>query len=251
MRVLIVDDEPDIRHVLSRALGGQGMRVDTAADGASALEHLKDTSYDVVLLDVLMPGPSGIDLLPLIIKDHPDVRVLMISAVNEPRSRLKCFELGAVDYLSKPFILAEVVARVRVHTRPELTAVPPLERRLSDRRAAGRRAADRELVPAAPEAVETGRYLTRGRATLDRWSRAVVTDGVTVGLSERESLVLTYLMQRVGDVCTREEILDTVWGPDGASTGNVVDVYVGRLRAKLPADTITTIRNAGYAFNAA
>jgi two-component system, OmpR family, response regulator len=248
MRVLIVDDEPDIRRVLSRALASQGMRIDTAANGAIALEHLKQAWYDVVLLDVLMPGPSGIELLPQIIREQPDVRVLMISAVNEPRSRLKCFELGAVDYLSKPFILAEVVARVRVHTRSDLTVVPPLERRVGDRRAGGRRASDREVLPAA---AESGRYLTTGKATLDRWTRAVVTDGVTVALSERESLVLTYLMQRVGDVCTREEILDTVWGPDGASTGNVVDVYVGRLRAKLPADTITTIRNAGYAFNAA
>jgi DNA-binding response OmpR family regulator len=250
MRVLIVDDEPDIRRVLSRALASQGMAADTAENGAMALEHLRQTSYDVVLLDVLMPGPTGIDLLPQILRMYPDVRVLMISAVNEPRSRVKCFELGAVDYLSKPFILAELVARVRVHTRQEILPAQTVERRVGDRRAGGRRASDREQ-PALAAATESGRYLTTAKATLDLWSRAVITDGASVALSERESLVLTYLMQRVGDVCTREEILDTVWGPDGASTGNVVDVYVGRLRAKLPADTITTIRNAGYAFNAA
>ena len=249
MRVLVVDDEPDILRVMSRALVAQGIQVETASDGATALRRLQEQQYDVMLLDVLLPGGSGVELLPTVLAQQPDLRVLMISAVNEPRTRLRCFELGAVDYLAKPFVLAELVARVRVHARAEPSGDPRSERRRGERRVAGRRATDAPPVDSTAGQSDA-RFVFAADGTLDLLSRAYVTGAGSVALSQRESLVLAHLMRRAGDVCTREEILQEVWGSDGASAGNVVDVYVGRLRTKLPSDTITTIRNAGYAYAA-
>ena len=133
MRVLVVDDEPDIRRFMTHALEAQGMTV------AAALESLRQRTYDVLLLDVLMPGRSGVELLPQVFKVCPGLKVMMISALNEPRTRVRCLELGAVDYVSKPFVLGELVARVRTHTRLGGGSGPP---RISvvvsaDRRAAG------------------------------------------------------------------------------------------------------------------
>ena len=253
MRVLVVDDEPDIRRFMSHALLAQGMQVDTAADGDGALLQLRRETYDVMLLDVLMPGTSGLELLPLVFKLSPNLRVMMISALNEPRTRVRCLELGAVDYLSKPFELGELVARVRIHTRVGSgSTVTRVEQRQGERRMSGRRVhARRRDQSAEGPPGEDGRFLRSPGVTLDVRSRRVHVGAEVISLSERESLVLAFLIRRSGDVCTRQEILTEVWGPAGAQNGNLVDVYVGRLRAKLPTDTITTVRNAGYAFNAA
>ena len=252
MRVLVVDDEADIRRLMTHALTAQGIRVDTAGDGAAALAQLRREAYDVLLLDVLMPDASGIELLPSVFKICSDQRVMMISAINEPRTRVKCLELGAVDYLAKPFVLAELVARVRVHARSGSHAAAKLERRVAKRRVVDRRTQDsRSPQVGPPQQGADDRFLRTAGATLDLVGRQLQVAGKVVVLSERESLLLACLMRRSGGVCTRREILSEVWGTDGAQSGNVVDVYVGRLRAKLPADVITTVRNAGYAFAAA
>ena len=250
VRVLVVDDEPDIRRVMSRALTTQGIKVDSAADAAGALQQLGRASYDLVLLDVLMPGTSGVDLLATVLRQVPDQRVMMVSALNEPRVRVTCLESGAVDYLSKPFVLAELVARVRVHARRDPPAVPAqrVERRRGERRVGGRRAVDRVGGDLSAHPGD-GRFLRRSGVTLDLRVRRVTVGAVDVALSERECLVLAHLMRGARDVCTREEILREVWGASGGQSSNVVDVYVGRLRGKLPAGTITTVRNAGYAFD--
>lgn len=253
VRVLVVDDEPDIRRFMSHALVAQGMSVDTAADGASALQQLRRQTYDVMLLDVLMPGASGVELLPLIFKLCPGLQVMMISALNEPRTRVRCLELGAVDYLSKPFVLDELVARVRIHTRIGSGSSPaPVDQRRAERRVADRRGHNRRADRAGEQPpAEHARHFRAPGATLDVRNRQVNVGGQTIGLTERESLVLAYLIRRFGEVCTRQEILGEVWGAAGDQNGNLVDVYVGRLRAKLPTGTITTVRNVGYAFNAA
>jgi DNA-binding response OmpR family regulator len=250
VKILVADDAPDIRQAVARALAPLTTDVDTAADGTQALRLLRQRRYDVLLLDVLTSGVSGLDLIAAAMTANADSRVIMISAVNEPRTRLRCFELGAVDYLSKPFVLAELVARVRVHTRPEASVAAPVERRRGERRSDGRRANDLAMVSGTDPSATTARFVRTSVATLDLVKRAVIADGTTIPLSARESLVLTYLMRRVGSVCSREDILKMVWGSQ-ASSGNVVDVYVGRLRAKLPGGSITTVRNAGYAFNSA
>lgn len=255
MHVLVVDDDPDIRRFMSYALAAQGMRVASAADAATALRQLAETAFDLVLLDVLMPGVSGMELLAKILKTTPRQRVIMVSALTDARTKVACFELGAVDYLSKPFALAELVARVRVHQRlPRAVVVPAqrVENRATERRAGERRGRNRRgLLLTQDVSPEDGRWLRTPVARLDLVGRRLHIASEVVNLSERETLVLACLMRRFGDVCTREEILDAVWGAAAATTGNVVDVYVGRLRVKLPADSITTVRNAGYAFGSA
>lgn len=252
MRVLVVDDEPDIRRFMTHALKAQRMVVDSAADGPAALEQLRRQAYDVLLLDVLMPGQSGLELLPQVLTLCPDLRVLMISAINDPRTRVRCLELGAVDYIAKPFVLAELIARVRIHTQLRGGAPGPPEQRHVERRQQTRRVHERRADGARQAtAGEEGLFLRHPGVTLDLRGRRVHMGGLVFHLSEREVLVLACLMRRYGEVCTRQEILGEVWGLSESHNGNLVDVYVGRLRAKLPPDVISTVRNAGYAFTAA
>lgn len=254
---------------MSQALTKQRMSVDTCGDGAAALQQLGREPYDVLLLDVMMPGTSGVDLLPSVFKVRPGLKVMMLSALNEPRLRVKCLELGAVDYVAKPFVLAELVARVRVHARNgngngnghvnvngngngNGTGVRT-ERRAAERRVGGgRRVIDRRKSQPydVPEG-EDNRFVRRAGATLDLHARRVHVGGAAIALSERESLVLAHLMRRAGDVCTRTDILREVWGTHSSQSSNVVDVYVARLRVKLPAGSIATVRNTGYAYSAA
>jgi DNA-binding response OmpR family regulator len=248
VRVLVVDDEPDIRRLMSHALSAQGISVDTVPDGDAALQQLDRQAYDLMLLDVLMPGTSGVDLLPALFDRHPQQRVMVVSALNEPRVRVKCLESGAVDYLAKPFVLAELVARVRVHARREAPEPARTERRRQDRRTRGRRTTD--PLPAAAPGEDPDRYLRTSSLALDLQARRARSGAQEISLSERETLVLAHLLRRAGEVCSRLEILEAVWGSGTGQSSNVVDVYVGRLRGKLPEDTISTVRHAGYLFHA-
>jgi len=251
VRVLVVDDEPDIRRLLSKALAGRGIEVDAEATAAGALVRLRAQRYDGMFLDVLMPGTSGDQVLPAVLAAQPRLPVLMLSALNEPRTRVRCLEQGAVDYIVKPFVLAELVARLNVHTRGAAKVPPPVDRRTAERRLDDRRALDTAQTSAPRATSTTPRRLRHGSVTLDTHRRTVRVGDTLVGLSERENLLLSHLLRRAGEVCTREEILADVWGVAGGHTDNVVDVYVARLRAKLPPDSITTVRNSGYAFGAA
>lgn len=211
----MVDDEPRIVSFVSRALAAEGISVDTANEGARAIHLATTHHYDLVILDLLLPTISGMAVLRGIIDDSPDQRVLVLSALSDVSSKVQALELGAVDYLSKPFALAELVARVRARLRQP--AAPPMSRQL-----------------------------TVGELTLDFLRRVAHTPEASVGLSEREFLLLQYLMQRAGEVCGRDELLADVWGYSHDPGSNVVDVYVRRLRAKLGAELIETVRNVGY-----
>jgi DNA-binding response OmpR family regulator len=219
-RVLVVDDEPRIVSFISRALAAEGLGVDSAHDGLRALELARLRKYELVVLDLLLPGLDGVSVLRGIIESRPEQRVLILSAVSDVDSKVHCLDLGAVDYLPKPFALAELVARVRARLRQ----------------------------PAAPT---TPRTLTVGRLSLDLLRRVADAGTGPVVLSEREFLLLQHLMGRDGEVCTREEILADVWGYSFDPGSNVVDVYVGRLRAKLGAELIETVRSVGYRLEAA
>jgi DNA-binding response OmpR family regulator len=218
-RVLVVDDEPRIVSFVSRALAAEGLGVDNAHDGYRALELAKARNYELVVLDLLLPGVDGVSVLQGIIEHRPEQRVLVLSAVSDVESRVRCLELGAVDYLAKPFALAELVARVRARLRQ-----PPAQ--------------------AAP------RMLVAGRMSLDLVRRVADAGQGAVSLSEREFLLLQHLMRRAGEVCTREQILADVWGYSFDPGSNVVDVYVGRLRAKLGGELIETVRSVGYRLEA-
>lgn len=219
-RILVVDDEPRIVHFLSRALEAEGFGVDGAYDGERALELAGAGAYDLVLLDLLLPGLDGLTVLRRLVAKSADCRVLVLSAVTEVDLRVRCLELGAVDYLAKPFALTELLARVRARLRQP-----------------------------APPALE--RVLTCGRVRLELMRRVADSGEGPVSLSEREFLLLQHLMRRKGEVCTRERLLGDVWGYTFDPGTNVVDVCVKRLRGKLGSDVIQTVRNVGYVLEAA
>jgi two-component system OmpR family response regulator len=219
-RVLVVDDEPRIVSFISRALTAEGLGVDSAHDGPRALELARSRRYELVVLDLLLPGLDGIAVLQRILDSRPDQRVLILSALSDVDSKVRCLELGAADYLPKPFALAELVARVRARLRQ-------------------------------PEAPATPRLVSVGRVTLDLLRRVADAGTGPISLSEREFLLLQHLMRKADEVCSREELLAEVWGYSFDPGSNVVDVYVGRLRSKLGAELIETVRNVGYRLDAA
>jgi two-component system OmpR family response regulator len=215
--VLVVDDEPRIVSFVSRALSAEGFQVDGAHDGIRALELASTGSYELVVLDLLLPRLDGMAVLQGLMESRPDQRVLILSALSDVETKVKCLEFGASDYLSKPFSLAELVARVRARLR-------------------------------RPGAGPRHRFLTAGALTLDLTRRIAELHGQRVTLSEREFLLLEHLVYQRGEVCSRQRLLADVWGYFFDPGSNVVDVCVGRLRAKLGKDVIETVRNVGYRF---
>ncbi|HEY7667642.1 MAG TPA: response regulator transcription factor [Actinomycetota bacterium] len=218
-RVLVVDDEPRIVSFVSRALAAEGFQVDGAPDGTRGFDLARTGRYELVVLDLLLPGMDGVTVLRRLIQERPQQRVLVLSALGDVEDKVRCLDLGASDYLAKPFALAELVARVRARLRQ---------------------------AASGPEE----RYLRVGDVQLDRLRRVADTGAGPVRLTERESGLLEYLMLREGDVCSRARLLADVWGYGFDPGSNLVDVCVGRLRAKLGADAIETVRNVGYRFHA-
>jgi len=219
-RVLVVDDEPRIVNFVSRALSAQGFAVDGTQDGLRALQLARSGRYELGVLDLLLPGLDGESVLRGIIEARPEQRVLVLSALADVDSKVRCLELGASDYVAKPFALAELVARVRARIRQ-------------------------------PAAGSGERQLRAGALTLDLVRRVVDTGRGQVTLSERQFLLLQHLMRKGGEVCSREQLLADVWGLSFDPGSNVVDVCVGRLRSKLGGDIIETVRRVGYRLQAA
>ena len=213
-RVLVVDDEERIRLVLARILRARGIAADAAADGADAVAMTVSGSYDLVILDLLMPGQDGFSALREIMRRRPDQAVLVLSCLSDPESKMASLGLGADDYVPKPFHVGELVARVQARLR-----------------AAAR--------PGAP-------VLSCGRLTLDVLHRQADAGAGPVPLTSREFQLLWELMHRPGAVVSKDDLLARVWGSAPDSVSNVVDVYVRRLRSRLGADVITTVRGEGY-----
>jgi two-component system copper resistance phosphate regulon response regulator CusR len=221
MRVLIVEDEARIRHFLTRGLEAEGFSVVAAADGVTGLEAALREQFDVVLLDLLLPGLDGLSVLGSLAGARPDLPVLILSARSDLPMKLRGFELGARDYLSKPFSLDELIARIRVQARR------------------GARPSD-------------GTELAAGRLVLDLARRQVRIGPSVVALSDREFRLLHQLARRPGEVVSRERLLSEVWGYHFDPGSNVVEVCIRRLRSKLgPEAPIETVRNAGYRLLAA
>jgi len=220
MRILIVEDEPRIRAFVARGLAAEGFVVDECGDGRSALECVLQAPYDLVVLDLLLPRLDGLSFLRELQHRRPELPVLILSARADLPTKLRGFELGARDYLAKPFSLDELVARVRV----QLRAWP---------------GADGNLIRA-------------GRLTLDLARRSVSVDGEVSALSDREFRLLQQLVEHTGDTVSRERLLANVWGYHFDPGSNVVDVCIRRLRKKLGAGVpIETVRNVGYRLAAA
>jgi DNA-binding response OmpR family regulator len=218
-RVLVVDDEPNVASFVARALRARGFAVDVALGGERGLEAALDGNHVLVVLDLRMPGVNGLVILRQVLRAHPDKRVLVLSAASDVDVKVRCLELGAADFVAKPFELAELVARVSALVRRSAAAAPVAER-----------------------------HLRAGHLTLDLMRRTVDAGARAQGvpLSEREFGVLRYLMARAGTACAREELLAEVWGLDFDPGTNVVEVYVHRLRDKLGPDAVRTVRNRGY-----
>jgi DNA-binding response OmpR family regulator len=202
--------------VLDRALGSAGFRVTAVGTGGHGLMALTEGSFALAILDLLLPDVDGVAVLARAKTVAPETPILVHSAVTEVRSKIACLELGACDYVAKPCDLAELVARVRLRTR-------------------------------APSAAN-GRQITRGRYALDLQRRVLREGCEQVQLTTREFVLLEYLMGRAGDICSRDELLEHVWGYTFDPGTNVVDVCVGRLRHKLSGDCLITVRNVGYSF---
>ncbi len=214
-RVLVVEDEPRLLAFVRDALEADGLEVDGALDGVSGLRAALDGDHDLVVLDLMLPGANGLEVLRQLRRRKPRTPVLILSARSELETKLRGFGLGATDYLTKPFALDEFLARVRVQ----------LQRFASPEHAT----------------------LRAGPLELDLVRRRALLDGVATDLTEREFAVLRCLAERVGHVVSREHLLAEVWGIDFDPGTNVVDVCVRRLRKKLgPTAPIETVRNAGY-----
>jgi DNA-binding response OmpR family regulator len=216
-RILVVDDEPGIRAFIGRALNAAGYLTDFAANGTEALEQGLTSHHDLIILDLVMPDMSGQEVLDHLLAARPDQAVLVLSCLADVASKVDCLERGAQDYLTKPFSLAELLARVRVRLRGEA-----------------------HLHSVGDEFIKTGCLtLDVGRLVAD------IGHG-PVPLTRLEFLLLRELAEHVGQSVPKGRLLATVWGYDFDPGSNVVDVCVRRLRGKLGFNLIKTVRGEGY-----
>jgi two-component system OmpR family response regulator len=218
VRVLVVDDEVRLAATVQRGLAAEGFVADVVHDGEEALWAATESSYDVIVLDLMLPKLSGYRVVEQLRARGVWTPVLMLTAKDGEYDQADALDLGADDYLTKPFSFVVLVARLRA-----------LMRR------------------GAPERPST---LSAGDLTLDPVSRTVTRAGVAVELTPREFGLLQYLLRRKGEVVTKSEILDNVWDSAFDGPENVVEVYIGYLRRKIDAPfgrtSIRTLRGFGY-----
>lgn len=220
-RILIVEDEEKLARFLELELCHEGYGVDKAFDGRSGLELAESGRYELILLDVMLPELSGLELLRRL-RRNSEVPVIMLTARDAVMDKVTGLDMGANDYITKPFQIEELLARIRVALRKSV-----------------RRA-------------ETGEALSSGALRLDVARHSVSYDGTPVELTNREFELLRELMLNRGIVLSRDHLLDRVWGYGYAGETNVVDVYIRYLRAKLDdafgIKLIHTVRGVGYVF---
>ena len=213
-RILLVDDEPRIRDFISRALETAGYAVDAACSGAEGLRQAVAGDYGLVILDLIMPDMDGRVFLAELLRERREQGVLVLSCLADVTTKVDCLELGAQDYLTKPFSLAELLARVRVRLRDD---AHPLN----------------EVLRSGDLALDVGRL------------EANIGKG-PVALTRLEFLLLRELMEHAGQSVGKGQLLASVWGYDFDPGSNVVDVCVRRLRSKLGFELIKTVRGEGY-----
>jgi DNA-binding response OmpR family regulator len=218
VRILLVEDERGIADFVERALRSQGHDVDVASDGREGEERALQGGHDLVILDVMLPGRSGIDVLEQIRGAKPVLPVILLTARAQVADKVRGLDAGATDYMTKPFSVEELLARVRAHLR----------------------------TPAQVAATRLG----AAGIELDLVRRTVLRDGEPVHLSAKEFDLLAYFLRHPGSALSREQILSAVWEYDHDPGTNIVDVYVGYLRRKLGRDgrpaPIETVRSVGY-----
>jgi two-component system, OmpR family, response regulator len=222
--ILVIEDEPGIVDFLERGLRAQGFAVTSALDGETGLQRALNDDPDLVILDMLLPGRSGLEVLGALREAKPELPVIALTALGEVEDRVAGLDAGAIDYLTKPFSLAELAARIRAQLR---------------------------VAALTPRTTLSGAGIE-----VDLLSREVRRGDHLIRLSTTEFDLLTYLMSHSGQVLSREQILRAVWGYEHDPGTNVVDVYIGYLRRKLAAPDgersrgpILTVRSVGYRFD--
>ncbi len=217
-RILLIEDEPGIVDFVRRGFEAAGFVVETASDGIAGERRALRDNFDAIVLDLMLPGRDGLEVLEAVRGAKPGMPVIVLTARGDVEDRVAGLDAGAVDYLVKPFSLAELLARVRAHLRAA-----------SDTSATVLRAADIEA---------------------NLLTRKVRRGDETVQLSSTEFELLAYLLRHCGEVLSREQILAAVWGYEHDPATNVVDVYIGYLRRKLARrddpPPIFTVRAIGY-----
>ena len=209
MRILVAEDERDLNRLICRALERAGYGVDACCDGAEALEYLDGTEYDCVVLDIMMPKVDGREVLQSMRRRGSAAPAIFLTALDSVQDRIAGLDLGADDYLVKPFDMDELLARIRAVTR--------------------KYGAQKTSV------------FTVADLSLDTSSHTVTRAGKSISLSAREFAILEYMMRHKGTVLSRTQLEDHVWNYDYTGGSNVVDVYIAYLRKK-----VDNIRGAGW-----
>jgi DNA-binding response OmpR family regulator len=220
-RILVVEDEARIAAFVSKGLRAEGHVATVAVDGPSGLDEAMSGEHDLVILDIGLPGMDGFEVLDAMRNQGSKVPVIVLTARDSVADTVTALEGGADDYMPKPFRFAELLARVRLRLRQQQQG------------ADGSAAAE---------------VLQGGGVRLDLRTRRATVGGVEHDLSAREFALAEVFLLNPGQVLSREQLLDHVWGMDFDPGSNVVDVYVGYLRKKFGAETISTVRGMGYRF---
>ena len=222
-KIYIVEDEPDIRETLKYNFSNEGFEVFTAPDGEKALSNIKKVLPDVLILDLMLPGVSGLDVCKSIRADDDirDMSIIMLTAKGEEIDRVIGFELGADDYVTKPFSVRELILRVKV------------------------------LLKKQRESLVENKLVTFGPIRIDLDAHELKINDKEIVLTALEFKLLQHLVKRKGRVQTREQLLGDVWGYSAEVTTRTVDTHIKRLREKLgnTSDYIQTIRGVGYRFS--
>ena len=218
MKILLVEDEEEIGGLIKDGLEKEEFSVDYCKDGDSGMEHAMAHSYDAIVLDVMLPGKSGLEILKMVRASQNNVPIIIITARGETEDRIQGLDLGADDYLPKPFFVEELIARLRA-----------IWRRSS----------------------ETGMsVLNVGTLSANLMTREVIRSGQQIEMTPKEFSLLAFLMRAPGRVLTRTQILEQVWGYHFDPGTNLVDVYIRRLRPKIDFEgeipLIETLRGVGY-----
>lgn len=224
-KILAVDDEQDIIELLSYNLSREGFEVTTAADGEEALKKIRAKSFDLIILDLMMPGIQGMELCR-ILRNDPKTKslpIIMLTAKTEEIDRILGLEMGADDYITKPFSPRELIARIKAVLRRSARALPE------------------------------GKYITVGELTINTETYSVAKNNVPLNLSPTEFRLLLYLVERRGRIFNREHLLNAVWKDEGYVEPRTVDVHISRLRTQIEDDPaspvyIKTKRGHGYYF---
>lgn len=221
MNILLIEDDRRIAALVDRGLREDGHNVSISHSGTEGAEMMLGRRFDVALLDILLPGMTGLSVLEEVRARHCTTPILMLTAVDSVPKVLEAFDLGADDYLVKPFLLEVLLARVRAITRRTMIAAPTV--------------------------------LQASGITLDRTQRIATRDGQTVALTGKQVALLEILMRRRGLVTSREELIEAGWGTADKVKANTLDVYIHSLRTKLKDDEasrplIRTVHGTGYIF---